>query len=188
MLRQALSHVRSSIAPALAGLALAAAPLAAQVTAGRAVTLDQGAVAGAALSTLTDGAFQPDQTQWTSGSVYWNGTTTRLLIDLGGIFDLTGIIAQTDHNDTYRIEFRNPTTSLFSSFFAFSPSDAFGLRTYPNPANNAEIGSLGGTFRADQIRFSAVSGDNSYSVTEIQLYGTAASVNTTVPESRPPWR
>jgi len=164
----------------LLGLALAAglaAPAGAQtnVALGKTVTLGAGAVNGVGLATLTDGAFVPDGQTWTVGSVWWNGTAVQLLIDLGAAFDITGLISQVDNNDDYRVEFRDPTTLLWGNAFTFTPPNSSGLRTFPNPANNAQIGPLPSTVRADMVRFSAVSGDNSYSVTEIQLYGTAVT-------------
>jgi hypothetical protein len=166
---------------AVAALAAPAAPAAAQtnVALGGTVSLAAGSVNGVGLGTLTDGKFVPDLQGWTTGSVWWNGTGAVLEVDLGGSFNVMGIISQVDNNDTYRITFRNPGTLLFGNAFDFTPPDNTGLRTFPNPANNAEIGNLPGTVLADRIRFEAVSGDNSYSVTEIQVFGTAT---TTTPE------
>ncbi len=144
---------------------------------GRTVSVFAGAVNGVALSTLTDGAFVADQQVWTTGSVWWNGTTPILEIDLGGAFNISGLVSQVDNNDTYRVSFRNPTTGLYGSAFDFSPPDNTGLRTFPNPLNSAQIGALPATVLADRVRFQAISGDNSYSVTEIQLFGRS-----TVPE------
>jgi hypothetical protein len=162
-------------------VAALAGPAAAQtnVALGGTVSLFAGSANGVALNTLTDGKFVPDLQGWTTGSVWWNGTGTVLEVDLGGSFDVMGIISQVDNNDTYRITFRNPGTLLFGNGFDFTPPDNTGLRTFPNPANNAQIGNLPATVVADRIRFEAVSGDNSYSVTEIQVFGTAVS---SVPE------
>lgn len=166
---------------AVGALAALAGPAAAQtnVALGGTVSVFAGSVNGVALSTLTDGAFVPDLQGWTIGSVYWQGTGTVLEIDLGGQFNLTGLISQVDNNDSYRVTFRNPTTGLYGSAFDFSPPDWTGLRTFPNPANNSQIGPLPATVAADRVRFQAVGGDGFYSVTEIQLYGTAVS---SVPE------
>ena len=162
-------------------VAALAGPAAAQtnVALGGTVSVFAGSVNGVALSTLTDGKFVADQQTWTSGSVWWNGTTPVLEIDLGGQFNISGLISQVDNNDDYRVTFRNPTTGLYGSPFVFSPPNSFGLRTFPNPANNAQVGPLPSTVLADRVRFQAIAGDNSYSVTEIQLYGTAVN---TVPE------
>jgi hypothetical protein len=160
-------------------VAALAAPAAAQtnVALGGTVSLFAGSVNGVALNTLTDGAFVLDEQTWTDGSVYWNGTSTILEIDLGGQFNISGLISQVDNNDDYRVTFRNPTTGLFGSPFVFSPINSTGLRTFPNPTDNSEIGALPSTVLADRVRFQAIDGDNSYSVTEIQLFGTS-----TVPE------
>jgi hypothetical protein len=163
----------------LGAVAALSAPAAAQtnVALGGTVSLAAGSVTGVGLGTLTDGNFVPDLQGWTTGSVWWTGTGAVLEVDLGGSFNVMGIISQVDNNDTYRITFRDPGTLLFGNAFDFTPPDNTGLRTFPNPANNAEIGNLPGTILADRIRFQAIGGDNSYSVTEIQVFGT-----TTTPE------
>jgi hypothetical protein len=173
------TSLSSRILLALGVVAALAGPAAAQtnVALGRPVTLAAGSVSGVGLGTLTDGNFVPDLQWWQTGSVWWTGTTPVLEIDLGGTFNVSGITSQVDNNDTYRITFRNPTTLLFGNAFDFSPPDFTGLRTYPNPSNNSQVGALPATVLADRIRFQAISGDGAYSTTEIQVFGT-----TTTPE------
>ncbi len=136
------------------------------------VSLVAGGVNGAALSTLTDGVFRPRSTQWQNGTVWWNGTTPTMQIDLGGVFNIGGAILQGDDNDAYRILYRNMDTGAFETMWDVPNYDNFGggMQTRPNPDDDTEVFLLGQNFLTDAVRVVAVSGDNAYSVSEVQLF------------------
>lgn len=136
------------------------------------VSLVSGSVNGAALSTLTDGAFFARGSQWQSGTVWWNGTAPTIEIDLGGVFNIGGAILQGDDNDAFRVLYRNMDTGAFETMWDVPNFDAFGLgmQTRPNPNDDSEIFEFGSTFTTDAVRIVAVSGDNNYSVSEVQLF------------------
>ena len=139
------------------------------------VSLAQGGpLNGAALSTVTDGAFLPRGTGFTAG-VWWNGTATQLEIDLGGSFRLVGGIVQADDNDAYRLLYRDLTTNTFQTLWDVPNYDPFGagLQTRPNPDDDTEIHFFGSAVWTDTIRVEAVSGDNIYSVSEVQVFTPA---------------
>lgn len=139
---------------------------------GRPVSVVQGSFAGAGLDTLVDDVFRPRGTSWTSGTVYWNGLNTVIEINLLGTYRLVGGIVQGDDNDAFRILYRNMDTGAFETLWDVPNYDGYGngMQTRPNPTNDDEIYFFGVPRVTDTIRFVAVSGDNSYSVSEIQVY------------------
>jgi len=140
----------------------------------KSVTLN-GTMYGAAGSTLTDGGFLARGTGWTNGTVYWNGTTAYAEIDLGGAYVITSMVAQADDNDAYLVTYHDVLTDTWKTAWNVPNYDAYGagMQTRANPANNSVIYTLSSPITADYLRFYAVSGDNSYSVSEIQAYGGA---------------
>ncbi len=127
---------------------------------------------GVALSTVTDGVFRPRETEFTNGTVFWFGPTVTLQIDLGGAFDLVGAIAQTDDNDAYLIQYRDLADGSWRTLWDVPNFDeaGFGMQTRPNPEDDTAVFMFASTFRTDAVRFSAASGDDAYSVSEIQLF------------------
>lgn len=142
------------------------------VALGKPVSVVQGPYAGAGLASLVDDVFRPRGTSWTSGTVYWNGLNTIIEINLLGTYRLFGGIVQGDDNDVYRILYRNMDTGLFETLWDVPNYDGFGngMQTRPNPSNDDEIYFFDVARVTDTIRFVAISGDNSYSVSEIQVY------------------
>lgn len=117
---------------------------------------------------LTDGYFEPEQTQWNYGSVWWNGYThpeNSAQINLGGLFSIDGFKVQADDNDTYRIEYRVGNGNWQTAWDIPAPG-GWGLTSSAH--------SLAAPILADALRFTATGGDNYYSVSEIQAFGVAA--------------
>ena len=168
---------------ALASLCLPTMEISAEenVALGKSVTL-YGTMNGAAGSTLTDGIFLGRGTSWTSGTVWWNGTSAYAEIDLNGKYVINSMIAQADDNDAYLITYHDVLTGTWQTAWNVPNYDAYGsgMQTRPNPANHNDRYALASAITADALRFYAVSGDNSYSVSEIQAYGN--KVPTTAPE------
>ena len=82
------------------------------------------------------------------------------------------MIVQADDNDAYRVEYW--TGTAWQSAWEVPNYDAYGwgLQTRPNPDNNTEKYLLPSPITTDKLRFMATSGDNCYSVSEIQAFGT----------------
>ena len=164
---------------AAAIVCLPAAGMSAEVNValGKAVTLN-GTMYGAAGSTLTDGIFRPRGTSWTSGTVYWNGTAAYAEIDLGGTYVINSMIAQADDNDQYMVQFRDIATDSWWTAWTVPNYDGYGsgMQTRPDPADDTEKYVLETPITTDALRFYALSGDNSYSVSEIQAYGSAVPI------------
>ncbi len=123
---------------------------------------------------VVDGIFMPRGTVWTSGTAYWNGLAPNIVIDLQGIYTIDSMIVQADDNDAYRVEYWNGST--WQTAWNVPNYDAYGwgLQTRPNPANDAEKYFLPSPITTNKLRFMAASGDNGYSVSEIQAFGAIA--------------
>lgn len=125
-----------------------------------------GSYSGVALSTIVDGTFLADGTQWKTGTVWWNWTPPTFTIDLDGMFSITGFTVQADNNDTYRIDYWNAASGSWQTAwpvpFAYNSG---GMST-------RSVGGL--SITTSQLRFQATGGDDMYSVSEIQAYGQSA--------------
>ena len=93
--------------------------------------------------------------------------------------NIPAFVVQADHNDWYRLEYRDPNTSnwLMAWHIPDVYDDLLGMHTRPNPSMDTERFSLGASITTDALRFSGdfMTGDGMFSVSEIQAYGYAAS-------------
>jgi hypothetical protein len=128
----------------------------------------------AAQSSIVDGVFLPESTDWDTGTWWWdedpsvNATPVVTTIHLYQLYTITDFTVQADNNDTYRLEYWDG----FAWQLAWDvPSiGGFGMTTRTSGILPA--------FSTDFLRFTATGGDNYYSVSEIQASGFA----TVVPE------
>jgi len=168
------------IKPLIAGVVVPVSLIAAQAVAGavtnlalgRPVSLVSGSTAGAALSTLTDGIFRPAGTQWQNGTVWWSGTATMLEIGLDGAVEVSGAIVQADNNDTYRMWYRDLGTGTFQELWTIGAVGGAGMRTRPDASDDTEVFFFPSPVMTDAIRIAAIGGDSSYSLSEVQVWGT----------------
>lgn len=138
----------------------------------RPVSVVSGSPSGAALSTLTDGAFLPAGTHWQSGTVWWSGLGATFEIGLGDVREVFGAIVQADNNDTYRMWYRDLGTDTYLELWTIGTLSGAGMRTRPNPTDDTAIHYFSSSVMTDSIRIAAVGGDSSYSLSEVQVWGT----------------
>lgn len=138
----------------------------------RPVSRIAGSSSGAALSTLTDGLFLPAGTAWQSGTVWWQGTGTVFEIALDGAVEVQGAVVQADNNDSYRLWYRDLLTDDYLELWTIGAVGGAGMRTRPDPGDNTEIHFLASSVWTDSIRIAAIGGDSSYSLSEVQVWGT----------------
>ncbi len=138
------------------------------------VTFAAGSANGADLSTLTDGVFFAPGTQWQTDTVWWNGTSTVVEIALSDVFEIGGAIVQADNNDTYVMSYRDMDTGVFQMLWEVVPVLGAGMRTRPNDDDNTAVFAFSQTVMTDTIRIQAVSGDNNYSLSEVQVFAIPA--------------
>lgn len=121
----------------------------------------------AAASTLTDGTFLAEGTQWQTGTVWWDtsaaGAANDLIrIDLQGLFTVTSVNIQADNNDQYRIWSVNADDTLNYLGYYSNAANA-GMRT----RGVASVGSL----KTKGFVINGLNGDGYYSVGEFQAFG-----------------
>ena len=138
----------------------------------RPVSVVSGSPNGASLATLTDGTFLAAGTQWQSGTVWWSGTGAMFQIDLSASSEVMGAIVQADNNDTYRMWYRDMGSDTYLELWTIGAVAGAGMRTRPNPGDNTAIHYFSSSVMTDSIRIAAVGGDSSYSLSEVQVWGT----------------
>ena len=118
---------------------------------------------------ITNGGFNAENTQWQTNSVWWNGLSPSLTINLGGLFDIASFRVQADNNDSYMLQYWSEPASAFLNIYGVPVQlNGGGMATRP-------LFTLATPIRTDQLRFFATGGDNSYSVSQIQAFGTAVT-------------
>lgn len=121
-------------------------------------------------SSVTDGLFLPEGTQFQTGTISWAGTSSIVSIDLGSTFTLTGFQVQADNNDTYSLQYLDSSNTYQDAYLVPTLFNGGGVSTRP-------VFTLATPISAQNLRFFATSGDNLYSVSEIQAFGnTPAAV------------
>jgi hypothetical protein len=129
---------------------------------------DQSVFPVAALSSLVDGVFLTNGTEWQDGTIWWdeaNATSAnnQVEIDLGGIYLISLLTLQADNNDAYQINFRDEH-GVWHGYGFFNPFGGPGVQT--------RTGILQ-PFVATAIGIDAFGGDGLYSVSEFQAIGEA---------------
>lgn len=131
----------------------------------------------ASAASLVDGVFNPAAQVWQVDSVWWDATqpgseNNSIEIDLMSNYVIDSFIVQADDNDAYRIEYLDAANNWLTAY-DIPIIGGFGLQTRPNPADNTEVFTLGSPVITNRLRFTAVSGDGFYSVSEIQAFGAS---------------
>ena len=149
------------------------AALADNVALNKAVTLDGAFGSDPSMaSTVDNGVFLAKGTDWKTGTVWWEGEASTIVIDLGGLYNITGLIVQADCNDAYQVSYRAGTSGAWTDVWLVPNLGAVipGMLTRPNPDNNSEEQTIS-TIVAQQFKIQASSGDGQYAVSEFQAYG-----------------
>jgi len=122
----------------------------------------------AAASTVTDGAYLPNGTQWNTGTVFWTGGfgANTVTMELTSAATVSHIDLQADNNDDYGISYRD-LGGTWHSLTTISPHRSWGLDM--GSASFADI-------TATAFSITAVGGDGFYSVSEFQAIGTPLAV------------
>jgi hypothetical protein len=125
---------------------------------------------------LIDGQSPAEGSPWDSpNSIYWENTETFFLLDLGGVFQVTGILIQVDGNDDYNIDYSSDGIEYIP---LIQISEAHGnvasgmdtmstVVTDPNYLVDSEFEPVSARF----VKVYSTGGDNHFSLSEIQVYG-----------------
>lgn len=112
---------------------------------------------------LTDTVFAPEHTYWHDlDYAVVTPSGSALVIDLGGTRYVSELVLQADCNDDYRIE-RRTDGAAWQDVHSFGTTSCPGLRTRLRTALVAPV-------PARYLRVSALNGDASYSVSELQAF------------------
>jgi len=125
---------------------------------------------------LIDGLFFPRSQYWDEGAVWWDsgdGGERWIELDLGDVFTIDAAVVQADDNDSYLLSYRDLETGEWVTMWSIPPSYGFGMQTRPDPADDSARQGFDPPISTDRLRFEADQGDNLYSVSEIQAFGTA---------------
>lgn len=120
----------------------------------------------APLSSLVDGVYLDEGTQWQTGTVWWDerhpGSADNIVeIDLEGLYLISFLSIQADNNDSYGISVRN-RLGVWAPFVTAFPFGGPGMRTRQGPFI---------PFEATGFRIDATGGDLFYSLSEFQAIG-----------------
>lgn len=119
-------------------------------------------------SAPVDGTRQPENTQWNNGSFWWdadpsvNANPVTWTLTLDRKYSINQLKVQADDNDAYLVEYWNGLG--WQSIFNVPAVFTFGLVTRDS--------GLFPTIHTDRFRFSAVSGDNYYALSQFEAYGS----------------
>jgi hypothetical protein len=127
-------------------------------------------------SLIIDGRIPFEESGWNEvQNVFWENLETTFVIDLGGIYEVTGIVVQVDTNDDYRIEYSvNGEDYIILTEILGSDGEIIeGMDTmssipeHPEHIEDLEFFPL----RARYIRIFATEGDNQFAISEFQIFG-----------------
>jgi hypothetical protein len=164
--------VKLILLPTVVGLSVLASALDPNVALGKSVTgsgtfFTGGWGAGQTVSfdTVTDGLVFADSHQWDQGPVWWDETRVKgscLIIDLGGLYDLSGFAIQADNNDEYLID---------ASMDGMNWGLAWKVPVVGGWGVKDSSTTLGSTVTARYLRICGQGGDELYAVSELQAFG-----------------
>ena len=119
-------------------------------------------------STVVDGVFRPEGTQWTDQTVWWDAMVAgsednAIIIDFGSVFDISSVTLQGDDNDNYWIDYRVGGSDPWTTLGYFGPAGSFGMVTR---------GPAAVSFAASEMRLRGGQGDSYYAISEFQAITT----------------
>ena len=125
---------------------------------------------------LTDGKFVEQESEWQGeGCVWWEGEGTYFVVDLGKLCLVEDLVLQADNNDTYQVDYSSDT-KVYSNLVTVRDSygkvgsgmDTFSTRQ-GDPGFVKELRFK--PVKARYLKIYAASGDNLYSIAEVQVFG-----------------
>jgi len=126
-----------------------------------------------------DSVFPSEGGFWKTNTAYWSGTTPSLTISFSEIFEIEDILVSVDNNDSYQIDYSTDGSSWASLLNIRSNYGEVwsGMDTMSSLSGHSEYisGIDFSPVLAQYLRISATGGDNSYSVGELQAFGSNVS-------------
>jgi len=130
-------------------------------------------------SKAADSVIPNEGGNWQANTAFWYGTTPSLTLGFSEIFEIEDILVSVDNNDSYQIDYSTDGSSwatllnISSSYGEVSN----GMDTMSSLSGHSEYisGIDFSPVLAQYLRISATGGDNSYSVGELQAFGSNVS-------------
>lgn len=125
---------------------------------------------------IIDGRIPFEESGWNEvRNVFWEDPEVSFVIDLGNIYEVTGIVVQVDTNDDYRIEYSvNGEDYVILTEILGSDGEVLeGMDTmssipgHPEYIEDLEFFPL----RARYLRIFATDGDDQFALSEFQVFG-----------------
>lgn len=129
---------------------------------------------------IIDGRIPFEESAWDDAqNVFWEDPEVSFIIDLGDIYEVTGIVIQADANDDYTIEYsvNGEDYVILTEILGSDGEVVVGMDTmssipeHPEYVEELEFFPL----RARYIRIFATNGDNQFSLSEFQVFGHRSS-------------
>jgi len=157
-------------------------PYYSNVAQGKTVSLNGTFGSNASLaSSLTDGNYLPQGTQWQSGTVWWTNNNASAIIDMGGLYTINALNIQADDNDAYLVEYRASASDTWTALWTVGNvgTGPDGMQTRPDEVFGNARYFLPTSIFASQFRLrgDSTSSDGLYALSEFRAYGFV-----TVPE------
>lgn len=130
---------------------------------------------------IIDNTIPAESSVWNAATnVWWSGTSPTFTIDLGGLYQVQDLLASVDNNDRYLFSY-STDNATFLSLTTIEPgygeiNSGMDTMTTINPHPEHVASLVFSPVTARYIRVSAASGDNLYSIGEVQVFGDAAGV------------
>ncbi|WP_432736556.1 hypothetical protein [Maridesulfovibrio sp. FT414] len=132
-----------------------------------------GDFSGSKTTYINDGLVE-DGTRWSRNSVWWKGTGAAIEISLNGQQIISSISIQADSNDEYRVDYWDSVSGSWQLAFSAEVTKTAENDWLSGLDLRESASGLG--IVTDRLRIAAVSGDNLYSVSEVQAFGTPTPV------------
>jgi hypothetical protein len=125
---------------------------------------------------IIDGRIPFEESGWNeTQTVFWEDSNVSFVIDLGHIYEVTGIVIQVDTNDDYVIEYsvNGEDYAILTEIIESDGEVLEGMDTmssipeHPEYVEDLEFFPLSARY----IRIFAADGDNQFSISELQVFG-----------------
>jgi hypothetical protein len=125
---------------------------------------------------IIDGRIPFEESAWDdTQTVFWENPEVSFVIDLGQIYEVTGIVIQVDTNDDYRIEYsvNGVDYVILTEILSEDGEVVQGMDTMSSIPEHPEYVEVLEFFplRARYIRIFATDGDDQFSLSEFQVFG-----------------
>ena len=130
---------------------------------------------------IVDGRIPYEETAWDeSECVFWQDVDTSFIIDLGSVYEISGLVVQIDSDDDYRIEYSlNGEDYIPLLEILMDDGEVVkGMDTMSSIPSHPEFITELEFFpvQAQYLRIYAIGGNGEFSASEVQVFGRSPSI------------